>query len=147
MKINTKKRSAALVFVALISLLALVSAASATTLSPVLPTKVPVPTLASPSVSFTWCCPYPASVSENIIGGYPIQFTDTSKSGYPITKWSWKFSYGYPTSEIIPITSNLQNPKITFIETGEISYQMTVTLTVTDSIGRTSSYSRNFIIY
>ncbi|MCH7763557.1 MAG: right-handed parallel beta-helix repeat-containing protein [Candidatus Marinimicrobia bacterium] len=66
-------------------------------------------------------------------GGYPlvVQFTDHSIQGtYPIVTWNWDFGDSSFSSE--------QNPLQTYLQPGDFS----VTLTVTDSSGMTSTITR-----
>jgi PKD repeat protein len=130
MKINYKKRSVALVLIAMISLLALVSSASAIS---------PIEHAMYPHASFAMSPPTYYSAYEE---GKPIQFTDKSTPGKfyslvrhklcldPIKSWSWDFGDG--------TTSSLQNPERGYTRGGDY----TITLKVTSSLGRSSTATK-----
>jgi len=73
--------------------------------------------------------------ASNTCLGNPIQFTDTTSGGYlPYSSWAWNFGDG---------TSNLQNPSHTYTTAGK----KTVTLTVTDNNGITSTSTHNVYVW
>ena len=80
--------------------------------------------------------------------GEEIQFIDqsvgTGKAGgagnYSITNWDWTFE-DVERKEVTQ-TSNIQNPKITFIENG----WKKVTLIVTDQTNRSATHSENIYV-
>jgi len=114
----------------MISLLALVSSASATV------TPVPIIQKAlHPNASFTispskWC-----TGSGYYYPDEQIDFTDRSTSGfYPIVSWYWDFGDGY--------SSSLQNPVHTYYTQGQ---KYTVTLKVTNQLGFTSTATKQIV--
>ncbi|MDD4447612.1 MAG: PKD domain-containing protein [Methanothrix sp.] len=73
--------------------------------------------------------------ASNTCLGNAIQFTDTTTGGYlPYSSWAWNFGDG---------TSNLQNPSHTYTTAGK----KTVTLTVTDEKGITSTSTHDVYVW
>ena len=81
---------------------------------------------ASPTASFTWDPPTTPAVNS------PVQFRDTSAAGSgTIIQWSWNFGDNSPLSTV-------QNPTHTYSSNA----QNTVSLTITDSNGKTSTATK-----
>jgi gliding motility-associated-like protein len=70
----------------------------------------------------------------------PVQFTDLSVSGTPITNWTWNFGDG--STIISGSGSSFQNPNHTYTTPGTYS----VTLTITNTGGAVSSITNAVIV-
>jgi hypothetical protein len=148
-KINNSKHSVALVAVALILFLALISSASATLLTSPTTSKIILPSNNLPKVfginpDFTFCPDFPRFFINPVSGnpGYtePIYFMDKSVSTWPIKYWLWEIgddtiylgdgSVSLPKN---PPAYTYSGPWINFIK---------VTLTVKDVYGSTSTVTK-----
>ena len=75
--------------------------------------------------------------------GQQVQFTDLSVSDHgSIVKWLWTFYTNVSGTSIHNVTSSLQNPHYTYLSAGLFA----VSLTVTDSTGRSSTTMKTGLI-
>jgi PKD repeat protein len=139
MKINNKKRSVALLLIAIISLLALVSSASAAFFKP-LPPRITDPYV---NANFEWTSESPGA-PPYLKAHYPIFFTDKSTSKFTITSWNWDFGDNREGTFAPGYDWTRANPIYYYNQGGKY---YTVTETVTNSFGFSSTATHTIYVY